>query len=143
MAKALLGTKLSYSTTESGDYTKINGLRSIPDIGGTPNTIDTTNMDNVKYETQIQHLFPAQQYDFEIDMEDPSVTSNIKVISDLEDARTILYWKIEYPTGVTIVFKSDVRTTIKGGEHGDLAGFTMHLAPQTEPTRTVATSVSA
>ena len=142
MAKALLGTKVSYATAQAGEYTKINGLRSVPDIGGTPNTIDTTNMDNVKYETQIQHLFPAQQYDFEFDIEDPSATSNIKVVSDLEDAGTKCYWKIEYPTGITITFKSDVKTTIKGGEHGDLAGFTMHLAPETEPTRTVATTAS-
>ena len=142
MAKALLGTKVSYSTTEAGTYTKINGLRSVPDVGGTPNTIDTTNMDNVKYETQIQHLFPAQQYDFEFDLEDPALTSNIKVVSDLEDAGTICYWKVEYPSGITVTFKSDVRTTILGGEQGDLARFTMHLAPQTEPTRTVATTAS-
>lgn len=142
MAKALLGTKVSYSTTENGTYTKINGLRSVPDIGGTPNTIDTTNMDNVKYETQIQHLFPAQQYDLEYDVEDPNVNSNIKVVSDLEDAGTICWWKIEYPTGITITFKSDVKTTILGGEQADLARFTAHLAPQTEPVRTVATTAS-
>ena len=142
MSKTLLGTKLSYATTSSGTYTKINGLSTVPDIGGTPNTIDTTNMDNVKYETSIQHLMPAQQYDFKFDIEDPSATSNMKVISDLEDAGTICYWKVEYPTGITVSFQSDVRTTIQGGEHGDLAKFTIHLAPINEPTRTIGTTQS-
>ena len=37
---AFNGSKLEYSTTENGSYTQIYGLRTTPDIGGTPNQID-------------------------------------------------------------------------------------------------------
>lgn len=57
---ALNGSKLEYSTTENGTYTAIKGLKTIPDIGGTPNTIDTTCLDNIKYETAINGLIPVQ-----------------------------------------------------------------------------------
>ena len=36
------GSKLEYAESENGTYTRIYGLKTIPDIGGEPNTIDTT-----------------------------------------------------------------------------------------------------
>lgn len=136
---ALNGTKLEYATTENGTYTQIKGLKTIPDIGGTPNTIDTTCLDNTKYETAINGLIPVQSYDFEFNLEEPSATSNIKLVSDLEDDETVAYWKLTYGSGITVVFRSDVRTTIKGGSSGDLEGFTMTLTPIEEPVRTIPT----
>jgi len=136
---ALNGTKLEYSTTETGTYTQIKGLKTIPDIGGTPNTIDTTCLDNTKFETAISGLIPVQTYEFEFNLEEPSATSNIKLVSDLEDNGTIAYWKLTYGSGIIIKFRSDVKTTIKGGSSGDLEGFTMTLTPIDEPTRTLPT----
>jgi len=134
---ALNGAKLEYSSTESGNYTKISGLKTIPDIGGTPNTIDTTCLDNTKYETAINGLLPVQSYEFEFNLEAPSATSNIKLVSDLEDEGTIAYWKLTYASGIVISFRSDVKTTINGGSTGDLESFTMTLTPIDEPTRTI------
>ena len=37
---ALNGAKLEYSTTKTGSYTQIYGLKTIPEIGGEPNDID-------------------------------------------------------------------------------------------------------
>ena len=77
---AMNGAKLEYSSSQSGSYTQIYGLKTIPDIGGTPNTIDTTDLDNTEYETNIMGLKPAQQYDFEFTgwaPETSSVTQNI------------------------------------------------------------------
>lgn len=63
---AFNGSKLEYATTQNGTYTQIYGLRTTPDIGGTPNQIDTTDLDNLRYETAINGLMPAQQYEFRI-----------------------------------------------------------------------------
>ena len=49
--KALNGSKLEYSTALTGTYKPIYGITTIPDIGGTPNKIDTTDLDTQKTET--------------------------------------------------------------------------------------------
>ena len=136
------GSKLEYSTTENGTYTRIPGLRSIPDVGGEPNSIDTTDLDNEEYETSMYSLKPAQKFTFEFNMQDPSVTSNIKIASDLEDSNNNYYWKLTYSNGIYIKFQSKVKTTILGGQTGDLIGFQMHLAPKNEAVKTIPTSVS-
>jgi len=137
---AFNGSKLEYSTTEIGSYTQIYGLKTIPDIGGTPNQIDTTDLDNTEFETAINGLKPAQQYEFEFNCEQPSAEANIKLVSDLEDAGTKVYWKLTLANGIVVSFQSDVRTTINGGSSGDLIGFTMILAPISEPVVTISTT---
>ena len=133
------GAKLEYCATQSGTYTRIKGLKGIPEIGGEPNWVDTTDLDNEEYETAMAGLKPAQKYNFEFNMEDPSSEANIKLASDLEDAGTSVYWKLTLKNGIIVAFKSVVRTSIKDGNSGDLVGFTMHLAPEEEPTVTIPT----
>lgn len=134
------GSKLEFSTTEEGTYTKINGLRETPDIGGTPNKIDTTDLDNTTYETAINGLMPAQEYEFAFNMEDPATEANIKLVSDLEDSKAIVYWKYTLTNGIVIQFRSDVRTTILGGGSGDLIGFSISLSPIDEIVKTIPVS---
>lgn len=137
---AFNGTTLEYCETQSGSYTQIYGLKTAPDIGGTPNQIDTTDLDNTEYETAINGLKPAQQYEFEFNMEDPTATANIKLAVDLEEAGTKAYWKYTLSNGIVVSFQSDVRTTISGGSSGDLLGFTMTLTPIGEPVVTIPTA---
>ena len=136
------GTKIEYSTSESGVYSRIYGLKTVPDIGGEPNKIDTTDLDNTEYETNMYGLKPAQAYTLEFNMQDPSAEANIKLASDLEDSGLDYYWKLTYSNGVVVSFQSKVKTTIQGGSSNDLIGFQMHLAPKNEPTRTIPASVS-
>lgn len=136
------GTKLEYSASETGTYTRIYGLKTIPDIGGEPNRIDTTDLDNTEYETNMYGLKPAQAYNFDFNMQDPSAEANIKIASDLEDSGAYYYWKLTYSNGVIVSFQSKVKTTLLGGSSNDLVGFQMHLAPKNEPERTIPTNVS-
>ena len=135
-------SKLEYCATQSGSYTKIYGLKTIPDIGGEPDDIETTTLDNIKYKTAIQGLQDIQKYTFEFNMEDPSAESNFKIASDLEDSGNVYYWKLTLSNGIIISFRSKVSTAIQGGEYGDLIGFSMTLAPIGEPTKTIPTSAS-
>ncbi len=136
------GTKLEYATTLTGSYTRIYGLKSIPDIGGEPNRIDTTDLDNTEYETNMYGLKPAQAYNFDFNMQDPSAEANIKLVSDMEDAGLNYYWKLTYSNGLEVTFQSKVKTTILGGSSNDLIGFQLHLAPKNEPEKTIPTNVS-
>lgn len=135
-------TKLEYSATESGTYEKIYGLRVVPDIGGEPDDIETTTLDNLKFKTAITGLQDIQKYTFEFNMEDPSSTSNFKIASDLEDSGNAYYWKLTLSNGIIISFRSKVTTAIQGGEYGDLIGFSMTLAPIGEPVKTIPTPAS-
>lgn len=135
-------SKLEYSTSATGSYTRIYGLRVVPDIGGEPDDIETTTLDNVKYKTAILGLQDVQKYTFEFNMEDPSAESNFKLASDLEDSANDYYWKLTLSNGIVISFRSKVTTSIQGGQYGDLIGFTMTLAPIGEPEKTIPTNVS-
>ena len=134
------GSKLEYCATEEGNYTQIKGLKTTPDIGGEPNSIDTTDLDNTVFETAMHGLKPAQNYAFEFNMEDPSADSNFKKASDLEDSGNVYYWKLTLSNGIVISFRSKVTTAIQGGEYGDLIGFSMTLAPIGEPVKTIPTT---
>lgn len=132
-------SKLEYSSTSTGTYTRMYGLRVIPDIGSEPEDIETTTLDNKKFKTTILGLQDAQKYAFEFNMEDPSAESNYKLACDLEDSGNVYFWKLTLSNGVVIAFRSKVTTSIQGGEYGDLIGFTMTLAPIGEPEKTIPT----
>lgn len=129
------GSKLEYK--KGSTWTKIPGLLKIPAIGGEPNSISTTTLDNVKYETEQYGLMPAVKLAYEFNMEDPSAEANIKIASDLEDAKSIDEWKITYTNGITITYKSKTITSIKEGQNGELIGFSMYHNPISEPVRTI------
>jgi len=140
----LNGTKIEYSTTKDGTYTRIPGLRSVPDIGGEPNTIDTTDLDNTEYETSMYGLKPAQNYTLEFNMQSPrdELEANIKICDELETSGLAYYWKLTYTNGIVVSFKSKVKTTILGGNSGDLLGYQIHLAPMNEVERTITENTS-
>lgn len=130
---ALNGSKLEYSSTKTGTYTQIYGLKTIPEIGGEPNTIDTTDLDNTEFETAILGLKPVQNYSFEFNLELPSATANIKLVNDMEESGDEYWFKLTYASGITVLFQSKVRTSITGGSTGDLESFTLHVSPIAEP----------
>lgn len=132
------GTKLEYK--EGNSWKQIKGLTTVPDIGGEPNDVDTTTLDNEKYETSKYGLMPAVKLAYEFNLEDPSATANIKVASDLEDTGLAYDWRLTYKNGIVITYKSKVKTDIKGGGSGDLLKFGMYHNPITEITRTIPTT---
>ena len=129
------GSKLEFK--KDGNWVKVPGLLKIPAIGGEPNSISTTTLDNTKYETEQYGLMPAVKLPYDFNMEDPSVTANIKLASDLEDAKTINEWKITYSNGITVEYRSKTVTSIKEGQNGELIGFSMYHNPISEPKRTI------
>lgn len=145
MAKytASAGSKLEYATTEGGAKTQIAGLLTIPAIGDEPNKIDTTTLDNLKYETEINGLMPAPNLAYEFNMEDPSATANIKLVHDLATAGTVYYWTLTLSNGVVHTYTSDVKYAFKEMGVNEIAGFTMYHSPQTEIVSTIGTEVSA
>lgn len=133
------GTKLEWSATANGTYQQIKGLTTVPDIGGEPNEIDTTTLDNTKYETSKYGLMPAVKLAYEYNLEDPNAEANFKQACDLEDSGLTYYWKLTYPNGIVVSYRSAVKTDIKGGSSGDLIKFGMYHSPVSEIEKTIPT----
>ena len=51
-------------------------------------------------------LKPAQAYNFDFNMENPSVEANIKIASDLEDSKKIYFWKYTLTNGIIYLLPS-------------------------------------
>ena len=131
------GTKLGYSSTADGSKTYINGITTIPAIGGTPDDVDTDSLDNLKYHTTINGLMPAVKLEINMNMEDPDAESNIKKVYDLAQTGNVYYWFVEYSNGITVSFRSDVRYSIDETTSGELLKFTMYLSAIGEPVTTI------
>lgn len=61
MAQITAGIGLYYRTkakndVAAGDWIKISGITSIPEIGGAPETFETTSLDNTEYKTYVNGL---------------------------------------------------------------------------------------
>lgn len=133
----LNGTKVQYSETEAGTYTDLIGVKTLPDFGSTPNKVDTTTLDNTVYETNINGLIPALDLTYELNLEAPTATANIKKVYDMAQSDTAYFWKVTLNSGIVVAYKSKVKYGIKGGSSEDLETFEMYHAPEEGITVTV------
>ena len=131
------GTKLEYSETENGSYTRIYGPKSIAEIGGTPDRISTDTLDNEKYHTAIDGLMPEVALDIPFNLDAESAEANLKLVVDMEATGNEYWFKITYTSGVIVTFKSKVRYSIGAANPNEIQEFTMHLSPVGEPVITV------
>ena len=131
------GAKLEYSTDGETDWKRVYGLKTIPDLDGDVNYVDTTDLDNTVQMTQILGLKSAVEYEFEFNMEDPSATSNIYLVNGLEDSGLVYHWKLTLSNGIEYAFESDVRTKIAGGSSDELIGFSLFLSPIAKHEKTI------
>ncbi len=139
------GSKLSYGALNQGEYpaswTDLLGCTEIPEIGGAPDTVESTTLDNLVYRSYVKGLQDLGSLDFPFNLEKPAATSNINIIAGL-DQDTIYGWMITYASGITVKIKSKPSYSFNAVGVNEIESFTLHLIPTTEPTITVpATSV--
>lgn len=118
------GTKLSVATVpQSGDpvYKSLYGLFNVPEMGGTPEMIDVTNLeDSIK--RNIPGIGDTGTLDFEFYATDneTDTSSQIRdtwnILRGYQVAGTELMWKLEYPDseGFTWKGKCTVRRQATG-----------------------------
>lgn len=135
------GSKLSYGALGSGGtmpstWTDLLGCTEIPEIGGSPDTVESTTLDNLKYRTYVKGLQDLGTLDFPFNLEKPAASANINVIAGL-DEDTLYGWKITYASGITVTFKAKPSYSFNAAGVNELESFTLHLIPVSEPTITV------
>lgn len=101
------GTILSVATVPTtGDptYKKLYGLFNVPEMGGTPERIDVTNLEDGQ-KRSILGIQDAGTIDFEFyATEDETDTAaqirdTWNILRGYQTAGTMLMWKLEYPDG--------------------------------------------
>ena len=118
------GTKLRVATVpQSGDpsYKSLYGLYSVPEMGGTPETIDVTNLDDATKRSilGIQDL-GSLEFEFYATEDEIDTSSQIRdtwnILRGYQTAGTALMWKLEYPDGEGFTWqgKCSVRRTSQG-----------------------------
>lgn len=112
MAHGILSkdVELQYSATESGTFTKLNGLFEFPDLGGEPDMIDVTNLSDESFK-YIHGLKDYGSLSFGFIYDGMGSASNYKILRDLEEDGATIYWKVVIPaagdqgaTGITFSF---------------------------------------
>lgn len=92
------GIKLSYGTSAS-NYTELTDLQEIPELGGTPNKIDVTTLDN-DAKAYIKGLVDYGDLSFKF----LYATEQFKTLDALTG---VTYWKVTLPDSTTATFTGE------------------------------------
>jgi hypothetical protein len=107
------GTILSVAAVpQSGDpsYKKLYGLFNVPEMGGTPEMIDVTNLEDAM-KRNIPGIGDTGTLDFEFyaTESETDTTSQIRdtwnILRGYQTAGTTMMWKLEYPDGEGFTWK--------------------------------------
>lgn len=131
-------TKIEYGEDiESPEYTKLNGPKEIPEIGGTPDEVDADDLDCVDFHKVQDGLMPAVKLDIPFNMEDPDINANINLVHQMKISKKVYKFRITYTNEITVVIRSKVKYSFNAVNPNELLGFTMHLSAIGEPDITV------
>ena len=107
------GTILSVATVpQSGDptYKKLYGLSTVPEMGGTPEQIDVTNLeDSIKRSILGIQDTGTLDFEFYATEDETDTSSQIRdtwnILRGYQTAGDTMMWKLEYPDGEGFTWK--------------------------------------
>lgn len=137
--KISAGSKLSYATSATGSFTDLKGCTQIPQLLASPESVDSTTLDNLKNKTSIPGLQDLGQVEFPFNLEVPETGANINVIAGLNE-NTTYFWKVTYASGITVVIASKPSYYFNEVGVNEIESFTLVLTPENDLTVTVPTA---
>lgn len=134
------GTILSVATVPTGSaepsYKKLYGLYTVPEMGGTPEMIDVTNLEDA-IKRSIHGLQDVGTMDFEFyTTEDETDTSEQirdtwNTLATYEAAGDSLLWKLEYPDGEGYTWKGKPSLRRQAVNVNEAIKFTLNTSLET------------
>lgn len=120
------GVTLSYKNGSETTYTKIDNMQSFPALGGTPEKVDVTTLEdgNRKY---IQGVKEYEELAFVFLYDNSSATSNYRVVRGLEEAGGVIDWEVSFPDNTKFHFSGEVATSINEGEVNGAITFNVNI----------------
>lgn len=124
------GITLSFSETK-GSYTKLAGLKEVPELGIEPEKVENTTLaDKVKkYEFGIGD---AGELEYKFAYDNTSATAPYRVLRKAADDKKKLFFEQAYPDGTKVNFEGQVSVKLGGGGVNSVIEFTLKIALQSE-----------
>lgn len=124
------GITLSYGTAK-GTYTKLEGLKEVPEFGIEPEKVENTTLaDKVKkYEFGIGD---AGELEYKFAYDNSSATSSYRVLRKAAENKEKLFFEQKYPDNTKVQFEGQVSVKLGGGGVNSVIEFTLKIALQSE-----------
>lgn len=126
------GITLSYGESK-GTYTKLVGLKEVPEFGIEPEKVENTTLeDTVKmYEFGIGD---AGELEYKFSYKNDSANAPYRVLRKAADSKKKLYFEQAYPDGTKVNFEGQVSVKLGGGGVNAVIEFTLKIALQSDLT---------
>ena len=136
------GTKLGYSTSQSGAYTDLAGLKEIPDMGVEAERVENTCLtdNNKRYEQGIGDL---GEMTYKFRYENSSASSAYRVMRGYSNNKTLLYFQETAPDGTVCKFSGTVAVKRIGGGVNTAIDFDLAIAVESDLTFTDPTGTAS
>ena len=124
------GITLSYGKAK-GTYTKLAGLKEVPEFGIEPEKVENTTLEDKvkKYEFGIGD---AGELEYKFAYDNSSTTSSYRVLRKAAEDKEKLYFEQAYPDGTKVDFEGQVSVKLGGGGVNSVIEFTLKIALQSE-----------
>lgn len=124
MPRASIGTKIEVEIDST--WTEVTDLQSIPEIGGDPQEIDTTNLVQTE-KTSIPGVKQTSALAIVAYFNNTLATDNYRVVRALEVAKSYNNWRITFPDGTKITMNARVTTKMGNVQVNGALMFTFNL----------------
>ena len=124
------GITLSYGTVK-GTYTKLAGLKEVPEFGIEPEKVENTTLEDKvkKYEFGIGD---AGELEYKFAYKNDGASAPYRLLRTAADNKTKLFFKQAYPDGTEVQFEGQVSVKLGGGGVNSVIEFTLKIALQSE-----------
>lgn len=124
------GITLSYGKAK-GTYTKLAGLKEVPEFGIEPEKVENTTLEDKvkKYEFGIGD---AGELEYKFAYDNSSTTSSYRILRKAAEDKEKLYFEQAYPDGTKVDFEGQVSVKLGGGGVNSVIEFTLKIALQSE-----------
>ena len=124
------GITLSYGTAK-GTYTKLAGLKEVPEFGIEPEKVENTTLEDTvkKYEFGIGD---AGELEYKFAYKNDGANAPYRILRNAADNKTKLFFKQAYPDGTEVQFEGQVSVKLGGGGVNSVIEFTLKIALQSE-----------
>lgn len=126
------GITLSYGKAK-GSYTKLAGLKEVPEFGIEPEKVENTTLEDTvkKYEFGIGD---AGELEYKFSYQNNSTTSPYRVLRKAAEDKEKLFFEQAYPDGTKVNFEGQVSVKLGGGGVNAVIEFTLKIALQSDLT---------
>lgn len=128
-------TTISYKEGIIADFTEIDYLMEVPELGGNPEKIEVTTLKD-KHKKYIPGITDLGDLAFKFLYDNSTVTSNYRVLKKLQDDKKVATFKVEYPDGTGHQFDAYVNVKLSGGGVNTPVDFTASMSLQSDITTT-------